>query len=247
MTLKQNQIIAITNGKKSQVEKKITELYQELSKSDLFSGMERTYRSIDDEGIQKPSEKKVLQKNVNHSIKLFSEQMETLINTVATMDVGNTHAKADITVDGVTIMDKVPAPHIIFLEKQVEKMITFVMHLPTLSPTEEWRWNENTNCYTSEPRETTSTQKIMKARILYEATKEHPAQVESFTIDEIAGYWTTVLTSGEISEGDKSNILKRLRKLQDAIKIARETANNTEVKEIKYGTSVMSYVFPEVQ
>ena len=41
---KLNQIIAIANGKKTALQKSITEIYQRLQKAELFSGFARQYR-----------------------------------------------------------------------------------------------------------------------------------------------------------------------------------------------------------
>lgn len=242
--MKQNQIIAITNGKKSQAEKELTLIHHSLKKVDLLSGIDRTYRPINDEGAQRPPEKKIVQTTVRKSIEKVSNVMENLINLVSMMDKGNCEAKADIVVDDEIIAEGVPATHLIYLEKRInEEIATFVNHLPTLDSAEEWSWNSNIGCYSSEPKESTSTAKTLKHKVLYEATKEHPAQISEYTIDEIVGYWKTILLSGNIGADDKEKMLVKVRKLADAIKIAREQANMTEVSKSDVGTKVIDYLF----
>jgi hypothetical protein len=244
--MKQNQVIAITNGKKSQTEKTITKIYQDLGKAELFSGIDRTYRPIDDEGVKRPPEKKLVQKTVKNSISLFREPMEDMINFVATMDVGNCSAKADIKIKGKTVAKEVPATHLIFLDKQLEKVKTFVNSLPVLDAAEEWEWNSNTGCYASEKRETASTAKIIKNNVMYEATKEHPAQVQPYSIDEVVGYWTTINLSGNIAVDEKVQLLAKVQEMQDAVKVALEEANGIEVSVQNTGKLVMDYLFGEI-
>jgi hypothetical protein len=241
--MKQNQVIAITNGKKSQTEKTITKIYQSLEKTDLFSGVDRIYRPIDDEGIKRPAEKKLVQETVDKSLDLFKTSMIDMINFVATMDIGNCSAKANIVVDGKIVAEAVPATHLIFLDKKLTDIHTFMTKLPTLDASEKWSWNSNIGCYSAEPRETTSTGKVFQHKVLYEATKEHPAQIEKFTIDQIVGYWTTVAMSGNIAVDDKKRLIENTRKLHDAVKIALEEANSIEVTVSNIGEKVFNFIF----
>ena len=77
----------------------------------------------------------------------------------------------------------------------------------------------------------------------YEATKEHPAQTELYMKDLPVGTWTQILYSGCIQADRKNAILARIRKLQDAIKLAREQANLLEVERQKAGEALLAFVF----
>ena len=245
MNLKQNQVIAIVKGVKSQAEKVTKKVYQKLEKSDLFSGIDRTYRSKNEEGDKRPPEKKIVQQTVQNCIVEIKEVNRDMINLVATMDIGNRSTVADIIIDGKVLLQEIPATHLIFLEKRMEDFITFISKLPVLDVAEEWEWNENVSCYTSKPRESSSTGKVLQHKILVEATEHHPAQVEKYSVDEIVGYWTTILSSGNIKGDDKKSLLDKARLLSESIKIAREEANMEEVQQAKVGTVIMDYLFGE--
>ena len=75
------------------------------------------------------------------------------------------------------------------------------------------------------------------------ATKEHPAQVDILYIDTPVGTWTRTQFSGCITADDKKAMLARLRKLKDAIKVAREQANMAEVEPRKCGEALFEYIF----
>jgi len=245
--VKLNQVIAITNGKKSQAQNALTKIYQTLDKKDLFSGVDRTYRAKNEDGDQKPPEKKIVQTTVIKAIKGAVEACSDMINFVATLDIGNCSAKADIKIDGKVLAKDVPATHLIFLEKQVLNMINFIAKFPILDAAEEWSWNPSTGCYTSEVRKSSSTAKVLGHKVIYEATKEHIAQVETFTIDEIVGEWSTILLSGNISADAKEKLHKKAVILSDAIKTAREEANMVQATESDIGNSIMNYLFGDIE
>ena len=240
---KLNQIIAISAGKKSQAHKTITDAYQNLQKSGLLDGISRTYKPKDDEGEQFPAEKKLVQQKIRDVTSSVVAALTELFDVVATQDHANCLAKADVVVDGVTVLKDVPVTTLLFLEKQLVDIHTFVDKLPTLDPAEAWSYSTDVDHYVSESYQTTKTKKVLKNHVKAEATKEHPAQVETYTEDVIVGYWTTVKFSGAIPAREKNEILDRVRKLQEAVKCAREEANNTEVELKKIGAAVLQFVF----
>jgi len=84
---------------------------------------------------------------------------------------------------------------------------------------------------------------VPKNHVKYEATKEHPAQVEMYMEDVWVGTWTTTKFSGAIPVATRNAMLERVRKLTDAVKTAREEANGLEVRGQKVGAAVLGYVF----
>lgn len=240
---KLNQIIALTAGKKSQAHKTITDVYQNLQKTGPLDGISRTYKPKDDEGEQLPPEKKLVQVKVRDSIRQVTGALTELFDIVATQDAANCVAKSNIVVNGVTVLKDVPVTTLLFLEKQLVDLQTFVEKLPTLDPAESWNYNPDVDHYASEPYQTTKTKKVLKNHVKAEATKEHPAQVETYTEDVIVGYWTTLKFSGAIPAKDRNDLLDRVRKLQEAVKSAREEANNLEVEPKKIGAQMLQFIF----
>ena len=49
------QIIAVTNGRKTSVQKDITEIHHKVTKEALLQGIARTYTPKDDSGEKKPA------------------------------------------------------------------------------------------------------------------------------------------------------------------------------------------------
>jgi hypothetical protein len=240
---KLNQIIAITTGKKAQSHKTITDVYQGLQKSAMLDGISRAYRPRDEDGEQLPPEKKFVQLKVRDAIQTVVDSLTELFDVVATQDFANCQAKANVVVDKLTILKDVPVTHLLFLEKQLVDIHTFVDKLPTLDPAESWQYNPEVDCYASESYQTAKTKKVLKNHVKAEATKEHPAQVETYTEDVVVGYWTTVKFSGALPAREKNVILQRIRRLQEAVKSAREEANSAAVEVKKMGAEVFKYIF----
>jgi hypothetical protein len=61
--------------------------------------------------------------------------------------------------------------------------------------------------------------------------------------DVVVGHLRTVKFSGALPATRIKELLDRVDKLQQAVKFAREEANNTEVTDVKVGERVFDYLF----
>jgi hypothetical protein len=185
----------------------------------------------------------LVQFKVRDAIQQVIAALTDLFDIVATQDHANCLARANVVVDKTTVLKDVPVTTLLFLEKQLVDIHTFIEKLPTLDPGETWNYNPDVDHHASEPYQTTKTKKVLKNHVKAEATKEHPAQVETYTEDVIVGYWTTVKFSGAIPAREKNELLDRVHKLQEAVKCAREEANGRDVESKKIGDAVLQYIF----
>lgn len=241
---KLNQVIAVCNGKKSNVEKAVSGVYQMIQKPELFSGLSRTYKALDDENGEKlPPEIKFPQAKVKEAIDLAVSNWTELFDVVLTQDVANTKANADVTVGGTTLLANVPVTHLLFLEKQLTDVQTFVSKLPVLDPAEQWSFDTTKNIFRTDVSVTNRNVKKPKAFVKAEATDKHPAQVDVFTEDVKVGEWNTVKFSGCIESKYKEEVLARIRKLLEAVKEAREEANCLEVERKELAKDVFKFIF----
>lgn len=240
---KLNQIIAVANGKKSQCQKSLTEVYHKLQKDALLKGIARSYRPKEDDGDKLPTEAKSVQYRVVDALTEARTALTELFDVIATQEYANCEAVGDVKVGDVVVLSKVPVTYLLFLEKQLVDIHTLAEKLPTLDPGEQWQWSDAQNCYATVPAETTRTKKIPRNHVVAEATKEHPAQVQVFTEDVVAGYWSTINYSGAIPEREKHELLQRVRKLQEAVKFAREEANAIPATDRTVSKSVFDFLF----
>lgn len=227
---KLNQILAVRDGIKSRTYAAITEIDKRMRKEDLLSGISRTYRPKDEDGDQLPDETKLVQVAMPDVIADLRAQLEEVWNITATAEYANTSARADITLDdGTVVLESVPVLFLLPMEKQLTDHRTMVSRMPVLDPAEHWAWDPNANAYKADVHETTKTRKVPKAFVAYDATPEHPAQVQVFQEDEIVGTWATTKYSGALPAARRAELIRHADDLLKAVKKAREAANDMDV------------------
>ena len=242
---KLHSVLAVEKTAKSEAEKALTAGYHNIQKETLFSGISRTYQPRDDEGDVLPPESTNVQTTVPNILSAVHEGMYRLFDVTLTKDVGNTLAVADVVVEGATILMDVPATYLLFLEKKLVDIKTFVTKIPVLDPAIKWSEDvsQGEGIWVSEEVKTTKTKKIPRNHVKAAATDRHPAQVEVYFEDVIVGDWTTKKFSGAFTASQKSELLRRVNTLSDAVKVAREHANSVEVPERKAGDEILNYLF----
>ena len=243
MTQRLNQVLAVERNVKTRVRTELTDLHKASQKSELFDGLNRQYTPKDENGEAQPPERKLVQKTASDFIKQARDLLTELTDVIATKDAANQQAKADLVVDGVALLRGVPATTLLFLEKELVDINTFVEKLPTLDPAQNWHRDEALGLWVSDPVETSRTKKVQKSLVLYQATDKHPAQAQMITEDEVVGSYRLVRQSGAIRVQDKTEILERVRKLQKAVKFAREEANTVTADPKSFGDSIFGFLF----
>lgn len=141
-----NQIIAVEKGVKSQSFQDLSEAHHLLQKPGLLAGIARTYRPKDEEGEQLPPESTRVQAKAEDVIRKTVEVLTRLFDVTATKDWTNCRAKADVVVDGKVLLEQVPATYLLFLEKQLVDIHTFVKKLPVLDAAETWTFDDSADC-----------------------------------------------------------------------------------------------------
>jgi hypothetical protein len=245
---KLNQLNAVEKGTKTRVYEAVTEAHKTLQKEALFNGIARTYRPKDDDptkptGEVLPPEEQKVTARAAQVIKETAAKWTELLDVSASRDWANCEAKADVVVDGQTLVKGAPVTYLLFLEKQLNDLHTFVKKLPTLPAAEVWEYNSNQDLYATKPVESARTKKITRPMVMYEATKEHPAQVKEVTEDVLCGYWSTIKYSGALPAAQVNEMLRRVETLQQAVKFAREAANEIEAKRVDVGRPVLDFIF----
>lgn len=240
---KLHQIVAVEGGEKQRAQKSLTAVYHKLQKDDLFTGLTRTYSPKDEEGPQFPPEKKETQYTATEAISDFEDAMTRLVDLTATKDFGNTSASADVKIGDDVLIANAPIPFLLFLEKKLEDLHTFVSKLPTLDRAKPWEYDANSGLYKSQPEARLSTKKVQRALVLYPATPEHPAQTQMITEDIVQGTWTATDFSGGVPEKQKQAYLDRVNELRRAVKFARTEANEKEVEDREVGKKLFDFVF----
>jgi hypothetical protein len=242
-TRRLHEVIAIEKGIKERTQQEMTKLQGALQHPDLFNGHQKQYQPKDDTGERFPDDVKRVQIRTFEVLERIAELRREVIDIEATKDLTNTVAKADIVLDGKTIAAGVPATTLLFLEKDLVNLLALINALPILDTAQEWHKDEASGLWRTPVQKTHKTSKTQRPIVLYDATDKHPAQTQLITEDVVAGYWQTVQISGGMPLNDKLTLWKKVNKLSDAVKSARERANSVDVAEMALGRAIFDYLF----
>lgn len=243
--MKLNQVIAVMKGAKQEANKKKGEVSEITNKPALFNGLNRTYQPRDDDGFVYPPESQKVTTKVSDVIDRYRSGLESMIDMAATLDWANTEASADVVVNDEVLLEGVPVTFLMFLEKQLGDIKSFVQTLPVLSIDKDWEYDTNRALYATEPKETAKTKKITEFVVAYEATKEHPAQIKEVTKDVVEGTWTLVELAGAETQERLDELSRRVDSLIKAVVQAREEANNMEVERRKVAEPIFNFLFAD--
>jgi hypothetical protein len=236
-------IAALHKGGKERAHLELTALHKESQKPALYSGLSKRYTPFDEEDLDRPME-------TNERVQLRAQDvadmlygiMQPLWDTEATLDATNQKANADLVVDGVTLAHEVPATYLLFLQKQLDYVRTFIEKLPTLPLTEDWVYDPAVGHYVTLPVKTVSNRKKTVPLVLHPGNDRHPPQVQAHQEDVPVGTWETVKRSGALPVDVKGRMLRRVNILQDAVKAARERANMTPVVDLKPAATLLDFL-----
>ena len=224
----------------------ITEASKVFSKSpNLFNGSVKTYKPFVEDGIEYPSEHQAMATTVPAKLKYVGESIAAWFDVLAQKETTNQIAKASVVVDGVTLIEEIPATLLLGLESRLKAIRAMYVEIPTLPMAIEWQQAPAKGEGVWEavhPEETFKTAKSMKSMVLYEATDHHPAQIDKWDETINVGKYTKRAWTGMISPAQKAEMLERLDKLIRAVKVARQRANNAEVVKINIGQKIIDFI-----
>ncbi len=191
------------------------------------------------------SESKVLVTTVHDKLSHIKKFVTKYYNTFATKEATNQVAKADLVVNGETLISGLPATVLLGLESKLKNLRQVYEVIPTLQPGTVWEKDSGRGegiYHAQNVEERMRTEKTVQYRVLYEATKEHPAQVEKWNQDVPVGKITVKSWSGMLSPAEKSALLSKIDTLIRATKKARQRANATEIVDMDIGDDLFNYI-----
>lgn len=239
---KLNQIIAIEKGVKAKTSREFTDLHRTIQKLPLLAGIARNYAPKDDDGDRLPPESTLVQVSADGVLADLTAVLVRLFDLEITKDTANGEAFADVEIGGATIVVDAPVTTLLFLEKQLVDVRTFIAKIPVLDPSERWTHDSATGVWVTDASVTAKNKKVPRNHVKAPATDKHPAQVELYYEDVIVGMWTTRKFSGALPADRQHVLLGRVDRLIDAVKYAREQANSKEIADYKMGKAIFDYL-----
>lgn len=207
-----------------------------------LQGFTKVYAPLEAEGDTFPDESQPVATTVSKTLDGVEAALGKFINAAVQKEISNTSATADVVIDEEVLLKDMPATALLNLEARLGEFRSVVALIPTLDPGVRWTYDEANGVYVTEPAEQYRTKKVPRAQVMYEATVEHPAQVEQYFEDVRVGELTTIQFSGRITAVAKEGLLERVDALARAVKQARQRANDTEATNREVSEAIFEYL-----
>jgi hypothetical protein len=244
-----HEVLAVENELKNIAKKVIEEGMNTFSKKpEHFIGTRKTLRMFDDARSNEEAsaaQNREMVTTVNDKLDFISSSIIKALDATAQKEFTNQLAKADIILNGTTIATNIPATFLLTLEKELISYRNLYLSIPTLQPGIKWIYSPDLgeNIYITDKADIKSkTEKTRLHKEISKATKEHKAQMETWTEDRPVGNYETIHTSGMITPARKSVMIGRIDDLIQAVKKARTRANNEEIVDVHIGENIFNYI-----
>ena len=247
---KLHELIAVEGDLEGTAKKIIDEAANTFkNKDEHFLALRREVKMLADTAearVEETSEGKELVSTVFEKLDYVRSPVIRYWDAVLQKEATNQTAKADLVVDGKTVSSGLPATFLLGMENKLKSLRAMYESIPTHPPGRSWIpdvGHSHKNVYVAKDDEIrVRTKKLTKPVVLYEATKDHPAQVKEVTEDVPVGQVVTRYWSGMISPAEKSDILARIDVLLRSVKKARQRANSTEVVKATVGKVLIDFI-----
>lgn len=234
-----HEVLAVEQELKGNAERvRTTTLEMFRSKQSQFTGIRRTFRpfAVEADAVDQGSER--LEAETKLATTVANELNEAMAAVGAAITAGyqvdeaNTRAKADIIVDGQVVARDVPATFLLQLERRLREIRAVFREAPCFDPVRTWTADpdaDRKHVLKAAPVVTIRKARTRKYNVMYEATAEHPAQVDIVEIDEPVGEIRSYEWTGMLASAKKAALIERIDALTAAVKQARSRANTVDV------------------
>jgi hypothetical protein len=244
-----HEILAVESDRRGAAEKIVKETIVSFTKkANLFRGRHKWLEMLSEErqgearGATETTEiVETVPKKLRYAVKSLSKYWDALLTKEAT----NQTAVADLVVDGQTIAEALPATWLLGMESKLKQLRAILEVIPTHEPGVRWEPDpeKGDDVYRSaEPKATKREEKSFAYKVLYDATPEHPAQIEKWTVNNVTGTYFEQLWTSTITPARKSELLARCDRVIRATKKARMRANQAALVQRKAASGIINYV-----
>lgn len=157
----------------------------------------------------------------------------------------NQAAVADLMVDGVTLIEKAPATWLLGMETRLKAVREVLINIPTHDPAMRWqpKLDAGEGVFTNADSDVRfRTEKVKEFHVVVQATDKFPAQVMESTKDVQVARIEKSHFPDMLTPAHKSEILGNIDRLIEAVKKARQRANNVEVPKLKAGEVLWNFI-----
>lgn len=195
----------------------------------------RTFDKKFDDADDIPAERSHMVTTVDEKLDHVWSVLDRAINVDFQIECTNTEARADIILpDGKIFRAGVPATALLNIQGYLKELQLLYNKIPTLTPEYKWSPDENENgVHRAEPKVVFKTKKAPKNFVKFEPTEHQPGQSEILYEDIKTHDVTTQIRSGMWTPKRKSDVLRKIQTLLDAVAEALSEANRTPVPKVE--------------
>ena len=248
-----HELLAVEGDLKGVHDKILRETLKVFGRADLFLGHSKRLEMNDEDRKHEEAagiEEKAMTTTVRTRLSYTSNSVAKYYDALLQKELTNQEATADLEINGEVIGKDLPATFLLGLEARLKILRSIYEAAPTLSAGIHWEKDKTLgpDVFRAKHSDVTNkTEKKIIPHILYEATKEHPAQVEKLTHDVVVGQFIKSQWSGMLSSSEKAQFLGNIDKLIQAVKRARMKANEQEVCHGMIGKKVFQFIHDKGQ
>lgn len=248
---KLHELLAVEKSTSSAATKLLNETKQKFGKFEYFQGNIKTLKmledsiqnkALEDAAAQSRTLPTTVQETLEYTLKFWAQAEDVILQK----NVTNQRAIADIIINDTVLAKDVPVDELLGLETRLETLRQVMDGMPTLpaavSCSPDTTSGRKGSWKADVPEVTTKTEKVMVPVVLYEATKEHPAQVKEVASDKVVGRFTNIALYGAATSAQKAEVIERIDALAVAVKQARMRANSVEADKSTIGNKVTSFI-----
>ncbi len=237
---KLHELLSVEPDLRKEAEKLSGEVRETLADPKRVYGMVRTFHPLLEDEDTLPDERVEMLTTVKDELSRYDEAMGKFIDSAVSKEVTNTVASATLQLGERKY--ELPATALLNLENRLAEIRKVYAAIPTLDPAEVWNYDETLEVYVADVRIAYKTRKVPKTHVAYDATKEHPAQIETYHEDIRVGERETIVHSGALTLARKRVLLGRIDDMLKAVKQARQRANDIEVTEINIADLIFGVI-----
>lgn len=243
-----HELLAVEGDLEGTFKKVVEETKNTFNKKEaLFVGQHRKLEVFDDNDKTKyPEEVKEVDETVKSKLDYMMGHVSKYFDAIYQKEATNQLACADLMVDGNVIAEKLPATFLLGLESRLKMIRSVFEEIPTLEPGVKWVLDGTKGAdifLCDPPEEKMKTAKTFQHKVLYEATKEHPAVIEKWEETINVGKFIRHIWSGKVSPTEKSRLMGNLDKLIREVKKARQRANTQEAITNNISKGILNTIF----
>lgn len=241
-TSKMHQLLAVEPTRQAAAKAQLAEVTATFAKKpNLFEGQQRTL-SMFDTSPEKATEVAAIQDKekisqsvaytVDQNLNYMAGLVGSWIDVLYRKELTNQTARADVVIDGKVIIKDAPATFLLAMENIIGTQLKDPYNaIPTLSPGIDWEKADSLGkfIFKSPKVKTIKTEKVSEFIKHQQTSDKHPDTfTEKFT-DKNVGVYESQKFSGMMQVVDKAAVIARWQRLLEAVKDARQRANQAEV------------------